>query len=370
MNKIKFNLNEFTGAFGDIGVMIPIVISLVVINGMDLGVILLLAGSFYIFCGLYYRIPVPVQPLKAVASIAIAGGLGVPVISVAGIMIGIILIFFAVTGLVNRIAKIFSKPIIRGIQFGVGLMLVRTSWNLVTRQLGTANNIPLDFVANHLVPWLFLIVLAVVILVIIFWTKHFSAATILLGIGLILSIFNGYLNAQQVTFSDSNNFRFILPSLVKAFFLLVIPQLPLTFGNAVIATKDTAWRYFDKGAKKVTYYTLSRSIGIANIISGIFGGMPVCHGSGGLTAHYSFGARTGGSGVIIGTTFILMALLFGQKAVTFLSAIPHAFLGAMLFYVGIRHAVLIADLRDRVDILIAVMIGIVALFIYGEINEQ
>jgi len=99
--------------------------------------------------------------------------------------------------------------------------------------------------------------------------------------------------------------------LSTAFILLVIPQVPLTLGNAVVATSDAARLYFDRRASKVTYKALSISMGLANTAAGLLGGMPVCHGSGGLTAHYRFGARTGGSNLMIGTVCLALVVFFG-----------------------------------------------------------
>lgn len=148
---------------------------------------------------------------------------------------------------------------------------------------------------------------------------------------------------------------------MKAFFLLVIPQLPLTLGNAIVSTKDIAKRYFGDRAKRVTERSLSVGMGITNLVAGLMGGMPVCHGSGGLTAHYSFGARSGGACIIIGSLCLGAALMFGRGVSEIFKIIPHSILGIMLFYVGFRHAFLVTDLRERKELAVALGIGIVAL---------
>ena len=132
----------------------------------------------------------------------------------------------------------------------------------------------------------------------------------------------------------------------------MIPQIPLTIGNAILGTAD-AWQTFfreDKNAKKVTPRNLSLSMGLMNILIGFFGGIPLCHGAGGLAAHYRFGARTGGSNIMIGLIFILIALLFGQIAISLLSMIPNAILGTLLFFAGIELALLIGDVRSKKDL--------------------
>lgn len=305
MQKIKFVQREFIGAFGDLGTLIPIFISLVAINGLNPQIVLLSVGLCYIACGFYYKIPIPVQPLKAMAAIAIATGLQPSVLSAGGILLGIILLFLATSGLINPLVRIFSKPIVRGIQLGVGLLLIKAAIVLIFDGQKTL-------------------------------TCSFSGIS-----GLALSI------------PTVNDF-------ITAFFLLVIPQLPLTLGNSIVATEDVAGRYFGERAKRVTAHSLSFGLGIANILSGLIGSMPVCHGSSGVTAHYSLGARTGVAVIIIGSVCLILGLIFGQGAINIVQLIPYPILGIMLCYVGIRHSLLVADLRGK-ELWTASLIGIISL---------
>lgn len=359
--KFKFNRMEFAGALGDLGIMIPIFIALVAINGLNPTVILLLVGLFYIVCGLYYNLPMPVQPLKAVAAIALATGLGVPVISAAGILMGVILLFLAVSGLAKFLVRIFSRPIVRGIQLGVGLMLIRTSWTLIIKPINVTNQTGLLNIGNGIPFNLVVLLGGIIILLIFLWKKRFLAPIGILSFGIMASILNGQANALTIPFFATQRFSLAIPAFddfIKAFFLLVIPQLPLTLGNAIVATKDVAKKYFGNKAQKVTENSLSVGMGITNILAGLTGGMPVCHGSGGLTAHYSFGARTGGAGIIIGVLFLGLSL-FGKGVSEILKLIPHSILGIMLLYVGFKHAFLIKDLKDKRELLLALGIGLI-----------
>jgi len=304
MKKIKFTQTEFIGAFGDLGTFIPIFIPLVAINGLNPQTTLLSVGLIYIICGFYYKIPIPVQPLKALTAIAIASGLQPSLLFAGGILIGVILLFLALSGLINQLNRIFSMPIVRGIQLGVGLLLIKASLALVfASQKGLIG--------------------------------HFS------GISSLAVI------------PDLDDF-------LKALFLLVIPQLPLTLGNSIVATSDVARRYFGDGAKRVTAHSLSFGLGIANILSGLIGSMPVCHGSSGVTAHYSFGARTGIAPIIIGFVCLVLGLTFGKEAINIVKLIPYPILGIILFYVGVRHSLLVVDLRGK-ELLTAFLIGIISL---------
>lgn len=298
--------NEFLGAFGDLGTFIPIFIALVAINGLNPVSILIVVGVVYIISGFYFRLPIPVQPLKAVAAIAIAVKIGAPVISAAGILMGFILLVLGLSGLTEYLTRVFSRPIVKGIQLGIGLMLIKTGAMLLSGSLNTPN-------AN------------------------------LFGI---------------------RDLRLALPSLndfYQAFWLLVLPQLPLTLGNAIVATKDAAVKYFGEDAKKVTERALSLSMAGANILSGFIGGMPICHGSGGLTAHYSFGARSGSATIITGIICLIVAFLFGENASAAFKMVPHFVLSLMLFYVGFKHACLVKDLKQKQEYFVASGIGVVAL---------
>lgn len=361
MKRFKFDKMEFAGALGDVGTLMPIFISLVAINGLNPNVILLVVGLLYIFCGFYYHLPIPVQPLKAVAAIAIASGLTGSVIQAAGILMGIILLFLSLTGFVNLLSAIFSKPIIKGIHLGVGLMLMSISWTLITKQISVSSQISLLNLGGGIFLNLVVLFIGIIIILIFLWNKRFPASTIILSFGIMVSILNGQTNTLMVPFFPVQEFSLALPSLsdfMTAFFLLVIPQLPLTLCNAIVATKDVAQRYFGHKADRVTERSLSMSMGIANIFAGLSGGMPVCHGAGGLTAHYSFGARSGGACLIIGSLCLGLSLIFGKGVSEVFRLIPHPILGIMLFYVGVKHSLLISDLKEK-ELLIALGIGII-----------
>jgi len=150
---------------------------------------------------------------------------------------------------------------------------------------------------------------------------------------------------------------------LTGFFLLVIPQIPLTIGNAIIGTRDTCISLFGENdlTEKATYKAFTYSMGIINVLGSIIGGMPVCHGAGGLAAHYRFGARTGGSNIMIGIVFIVLALAFGQIGISLLSAIPNAVLGTLLLFAGLELAMLILDVRVKKDLFVSLLIAGISL---------
>jgi SulP family sulfate permease len=128
-----------------------------------------------------------------------------------------------------------------------------------------------------------------------------------------------------------------------ALFALALPQLPMTIGNAVIANADLSGEYFGADSSKVTYRALTISMALANIGSFLLGGMPLCHGAGGLAAHYRFGARTAGSNLIIGGIFLALAIFLGLHSLPIISLIPMSILGILLVFAGSQLALTITD---------------------------
>ena len=301
-NPIRFDAREWTGAFGDIGVLFPILLSLAVVNGIDLTRALAVAGAAYIASGLYFRLPVPIQPLKAMAAIALAQGLGLNVIRAGSIWMGIILIVVAWGGGIEVVSRLFPRVIVKGLQLGVGLLLIKSAWKMFLPALPHA--LPILRAAPTLVPKDFLV----------------------------------------------------------SFFVLVVPQIPLTLGNAVFGASDALNVYYGKRAERATPKRLTISIGIINIVAGVLNGYPLCHGSGGVTAHARTGARTAGATIIMGCVCLTLAFFLGQNSYSLLSGIPHSVLGVLLLYAGLFHSGLFLQLEQRNDQAIALFMGVMAVF--------
>jgi SulP family sulfate permease len=156
-------------------------------------------------------------------------------------------------------------------------------------------------------------------------------------------------------------------NLNQAFFLLFLPQLPLTLANSIYATADTSKIYFKDKANRVTPKALLVSLGIANLFSGLIGGIPLCHGSSGVTAHYRFGARSGLCGIYAGLIFIMLSFAFRFGAGGLVNFIPFWILGLSLMYIGIRHAALIKDIVSiPQECMVTVIIGLYS-FVSGNL---
>lgn len=349
---------DVAGAFGDIGVLFPIAIALITLNHMNPTAVFLAAGLTYILAGRYFQIPIAVQPFKAVAAIALALALPPSSIASAGLLMGLLLAFVAVTNLAKWLARLFTLPIVRGIQLGLGLLLAREGLRLM---LGPQSGLVLTW-GWSFAAWEIALGGAVVLLV-FQGSGRYPAALVLLVAGVMLGFFahSGRLPALGWGPAPLELLRPQVIELRRVLTLLVIPQFALTFGNSIVATENTAQILYGAQARRVTVRGLSMSVGLVNILSGSIMSAPLCHGSGGVTAHYRFGARTPKSSYVIGGICILLAL-FGRAAVGLLKLIPTGVLGVFLVYVGIQHAAYVRDIVRRAPLLfIAVCVGVVSL---------
>ncbi len=358
--------SEINGALGDLGVLLPLAAALITVNGLSATSVFFGVGIAYIATGLYYRLPLPVQPLKAVAAIAIARGLGAGAVIAAGWWMGLLLLVLAFTDFYVHIEKLFTRPIIRGIQVGVGLLLVRSGLLLASRpQMVMGGPDAVLRVANWTFPagWL----LAGVVGLMLAWAtwrrQRWPAAVFAILLGVVAVAASGGLGhligevRAGITIPKPMLPR--LSDLGSSLVLLVLPQIPLTLGNAVFATVDTAKQYFGDRAARVTPRHLLTSIGGFQLLAALVGGVPVCHGCGGLTAHYKFGARSGLAPVLLGSACLALALFVDGNVLPILSLIPYPVLGVLLAFVGVQHGMLARDVRSWKEWAIVVAVAAV-----------
>jgi hypothetical protein len=348
----RIGLGEAAGAVADLGVMVPLATALVLVNGLDAGSVLVCAGLLVIVSGAVFRIPFPVQPLKALTAVAVAQGLAPDVIHAAGIELGAALLLLSVGGIADRVARVFTKPVVRALQLGVGVLLAIAAVKLV-------RDTPAVFVGTPGAPWPWILgVGAFVGVVLAARTRHYWVALAILAAGGLgaAALAPPTLDGPTLTLPSP-----ALPgpaSFATAFFLLVVPQLPLTFGNAVVAVSDLAHDEFGERASRVTPSRVCRSAGIGNVVAAVLGGMPMCHGAGGLTAHVRLGARTPGMNLLLGGAFLLLGISFARQIPALLGLLPVWALAAFLVYAGLRHAWLVRDQRGF-DLVVAVATGVV-----------
>jgi SulP family sulfate permease len=350
-SSFRFDWAELAGALGDLGVLVPIAVALIVKNGLTPTAVLLPAGLLYVVAGLVYRLPVPVQPLKAFGAIAIAHGFGANDIAAGALLMGAIFVALGASGLLDWVAKVFPQPIIRGIQLSVGLLFCQLAWKLVCAT-------PKAFTDHrHSVWWLAVATAAVI-----------AAALLLRGRNITLVLVAIAAVAMVLSFHDSLRYgpsALHTPHLSWTVFsaaavALVLPQFPLSFANSCLATADTARAYFgDVAAERVRPGRLAMTLGVANLFAGAISGMPVCHGAGGMTAHRSFGARSGGAPIMLGSMLIALALAVGATLTAALAGFPVPILAGLLVVAGLLHIMLLKDLRGPWNWAVAIAVGVI-----------
>ncbi|MGD8996006.1 MAG: putative sulfate/molybdate transporter [Syntrophobacterales bacterium] len=352
---------EVAGSLGDLGTLLPIAIGMILLNKLHATNVFVLIGLFYIVAGHYFGVPVPVQPMKVIGAYAIATGITPTQIVSSSLWMGIFILFLGITGLIQKIGRYTPKSTVRGVQLGVGVVLmlkgmkfmIEPDPNLAIQAVGPVSMSIILGTAGLILTFLLLD------------NKKLPAALVLIVLGIILGIFIGR-PIEAASFNWGVHLPKLIPygwpsvdDLLWVLPVLVLPQIPMTIGNAIISNTDITHEYFKERAKRATYKSVANSQGLADIVSFFLGGIPMCHGAGGLAAHYRFGARTAGSNLIIGGVFVLLAVIFGENIVVILNLLPFSLLGVLLVFAGLQLTLMIQDLQDRKDLFVALfMLGI------------
>ncbi len=369
--RYRFNRLELAGSLGDLGTLLPLAIGMIMINGLSASGLFFAVGLFYISSGVYYGITVPIQPMKVIGAYAIATAMSASQIAASGALIGLFLLIIGGTGAMTIIGKYIPKPVVRGVQISTGTLLMAqgvkfmagSSKFQILRQaaepyltLQSLGPLPIGIVIG--------IIGAVLTLLLLDNKKLPAGLLVVLGgvvLGLVLGTHQGFEKLKLGIYLPKI-LPFGIPSGADfsfALLILVLPQIPMTLGNAVIANADLSHQYFGEDSKKVTYRALCISMSLANFLSFLVGGMPLCHGAGGLAAHYRFGARTAGSNLMIGLVFVGLAVFLGIHAIPIVYLIPMSVLGVLLIFAGSQLALTIIDMKERKDLFVAlVMLGI------------
>lgn len=336
-----FNLRELSGSFGDLGTFVPLAVGYIAVCGMEPAGILLMMGLANIATGLFYRLPMPIEPMKVIAAAAIAQQWPPSMILASGFSMGIVWMLIAATGAASRVANLTPSSVVRGIQVALGILLaieagklLSTSWLL--GGLGLAIGIGFRK------------------------CRHAPAAVVLVLLGVVIMMINGKFSqvvSPEITLPHLATFSLgeVWQSLVQAGFA----QIPLTVTNATIATSCLISSYWPE--RQVSPQRLSVSQGMMNLISPFFGGMPMCHGAGGLAGQYYFGARTGGTNIIEGIIEIVLGLFFAASVAGLFASFPEAVTGTMLMLVGFELIKFARDVHGSRDTLSMAMTVAVSL---------
>jgi MFS superfamily sulfate permease-like transporter len=335
----RFDRMEFAGAFGDLGTLVPFLIAYLGVLKMDPADVLFAFGLAMLVCGFVYRTPIPVQPMKAAGAIATTQAaqtltLTPAMVHAASLVTGLIWLILGLTGTAGRVAKLVKPPVVVGIILGLGFgfmiegakMMSQNWWIGGAALLGTSL-----LLSSRLVPTMFLL--------------------LLFGAGYAVITDPTLVEALRAVQIEPKLPGFALGALswndllIGALFL-ALPQVPLTLGNAIIAITEENNDLFPD--RPLSEGKIATSTGLMNLLSAGVGGVPMCHGAGGMAGHVQFGARTGGAVVILGAVLLVTAICFSSSVGTFLRFFPTSILGVILFLTGAQLALGAGDLsKDK-----------------------
>lgn len=331
---LRFDRHELAGAFGDIGTDLPLLIALIATCGLDAASVCIGFGLLQIAMGLLYGIPMPVQPLKAMASIMLAQRLSAGTLAGGGLVIGAAMLLLTLTGLLDWLVRVVPKEVVRGIQLGLGITLATLALRDYAGAEGAGGYI--------------LAAVLVALLLVLRRQRRVPAPLVVMGLGLIFAL---AVKVDTAALLSSVGLRwptFYAPSreeLVQGALLLALPQIPLSLGNSVIATSQTTKDLFPERA--VSARQIGFTYGLMNVIAPWFGGVPACHGCGGLVGFHGFGARTGGAPVIYGAMYLVLGLFFSPGFAQVVRVFPMPLLGVVLLFEAVALMSLVQDVAKH-----------------------
>jgi MFS superfamily sulfate permease-like transporter len=311
-------VQECSGACGDLGTFIPHVIGAMTVAGLAPAGVLFGFGAFLIATGLFYGLPLPVQPMKAVSAVILTDGLQPGEVAAAGMMLGIVLLVLGLTGWIGRLARMIPQSVSAGLQLGLGLLMGALGIKLILQT-----------------PWIgFPALTALVLLTRI---PRCPAAPIVLAASAVVGwVGDGAPMPHQIGFAPSIP-QLVIPTwteIWRSLEIAVLPQLSLTLTNAVIVTASLSRELFSAMGSIASERNLALSSGLANVLLSPFGAMPMCHGAGGLQAQHRFGARTGLAPIIFGVVVLVLAVGFADHSAALFAIIPIGAVGALLILAG------------------------------------
>lgn len=330
INSFEFSTRELAGAMGDFGTLFPLAIGYIAVCGLNPAGFLVMMGVANITTGLIYKLPMPIEPMKVLAVVAIAQHWTPSMVYASGFAMGVVWVIFAMTGIMTVIARITPLSVVRGIQAALGVLLAFQAYKM----LATG--------------WLLGIV-AIAIVVLLRDNRYAPAAIVLMIMGLIIMFIKGQLqHIAAPAFSLPPLGGFTVKEVWQTMLAAGFAQIPLTAANAVIATASLIRAYWPE--RSVSEQQLARNMGIMNLVLPFFGGMPLCSGAGGLAGQYYFGARTGGTNILEGIIEISLGMFLAASIAGLFASFPTAIIGAMMLLVGIELARFTRDVGFNNDL--------------------
>ncbi|HQG30348.1 MAG TPA: putative sulfate/molybdate transporter [Deltaproteobacteria bacterium] len=348
IKSFEFNLRELAGSTGDFGTLFPLAIGYIVVCGLNPAGFLVMMGLANIVTGLVYRLPMPIEPMKALAVVAIAQHWSPSMVYASGFAMGVIWLVFAVTGVIGWIARVTPDSVIRGIQVALGILLAVEAFKMIST-------------------WWAIGIASIFIVMLLRQNRYAPAAIVLMVLGVTIMFIKGqFQHVSPPAFRLPTLTGFSLEEVWQTLLLAGFAQIPLTVTNATIATSSLIKTYWPD--KPVSVRRLSWSQGVMNVILPFFGGMPLCHGAGGLAGQYYFGARTGGTNIIEGLIEISLGLFLAHSIAGLFTVFPMAIIGAMMFLVGTELAKFAKGIRLSSDLFpmgMTIAVSLAANMAYG-----
>jgi hypothetical protein len=320
----RYDIEEMAGAFGDLGTLIPFVVGYITINHIDPAGILVAFGVAKLWAGFYFKTPVPIQPMKAIGTAAITRGAAIThgAIFASGLFTGAAWGLVGLSGAMEWIEKITRRPVVQGIVLGLGLGFMAEGLTMMRGDLAlaaVAGTLTLVLLTHRTIPAML--------------------ALLALGAGIEV-VREPSLLGELARMS----FHFRLPTsgllhigwsdVATGVLVLGLPQLPLTLGNAIIATAEENNTHFPD--RPITVKAVALDHAALNLVGTALGGVPMCHGAGGMAGHIRFGARTGGALVILGALVLFVGLFLADSVATLFKCFPPAILGVILLFGGLE----------------------------------
>ncbi|KDO33597.1 hypothetical protein SPRG_01599 [Saprolegnia parasitica CBS 223.65] len=376
--KTHLTLQEVSGSLGDLGTFLPLVTALAVTHQIAFGPTLFFAGVFTLGLATYFDVPIPVQPMKSISAIAIAEKYSQEQIAASGILIAAILFVLSATNLITVVGRFVPFSLVRGIQLGVGLSLlmsgVKSSYTHVTTLSlnKTTSNVIVTrsktdlqwFGADSILVSLLLITLCLACM----HKKRIPTAILVFLYGVIVAIV-AYVQkkdelrlpplslgpdfSRMPSWPSADDFQ-------TAFLKMVLPQLPLTLLNSVIALEQLAADLFPHKHVPASSRRICFSIGVGDFVFCMLGMLPMCHGAGGLASQYAFGARSSVSMMILGCFKLVIALLFGSTLMLLLrdGIFPSCVIGVLVIFAGVHLSIVGVDIdtkKNKGDLVVLMM---------------
>ncbi|KAL3498347.1 hypothetical protein ACH5RR_041079 [Cinchona calisaya] len=397
LEKVKNNLtfrskwSELNGAMGDLGTYIPIVLALTLAKNLDLGTTLIFTGIYNFVTGAIYGVPMPVQPMKSIAAVAISDAdFNIPEVMASGICTAGILLVLGLTGLMKLVYKLIPISIVRGIQLAQGLSFAMTAVKYIrnvqnfskSKSGGERHWLGLDGLLLAIISACFIIVingagddsnndtnytdenasgtgnrrkrLRKFI-------HSLPSAVIIFLLGVILAVIRGPKAVKGFKFGPSpvEVVKISKHAWREGFIKGTIPQLPLSILNSVIAVCKLSADLFPE--KDVSATSVSITVGLMNLLGCWFGAMPCCHGAGGLAGQYKFGGRSGGCVALLGLAKLILGLVLGSSLVRILDQFPVGVLGVLLLFAGIELSICSRDMNSKEDSFVMLICAAVSL---------